>query len=221
MTKVKKIRLEQDVQDTLDVIDTTGTGSKFLNDAWNYEEVGGGSVSDETYNESTWDGVTDVAPSKNAVRDKIESMIQESWWSLEFTVVPDDLVYYWPSSASILNQSWAIEKRIEFVSPVTGTIRVYRTIYASSTSWYSCYTISNIYKNNIPTWAEIHQSIAAYHYDPPAQYEFSREISVVSWDTVEVRWYRTSAQWWADVRNMKIAFQYKKSWPTALPFVVL
>jgi len=35
---------------------------------------GGGSVSDEAYNEATWNGVTTVAPSKNAVRDKIESM---------------------------------------------------------------------------------------------------------------------------------------------------
>ena len=29
-------------------------------------------VSDTAYNESTWDNVTDVAPSKNAVRDEIE-----------------------------------------------------------------------------------------------------------------------------------------------------
>ena len=33
--------------------------------------VGGGLVSDEAYNAATWDAVTDVAPSKNAVRDKV------------------------------------------------------------------------------------------------------------------------------------------------------
>lgn len=36
--------------------------------------AGGGSVSDEAYDATTWDGVTDEAPSKNAVRDKIESL---------------------------------------------------------------------------------------------------------------------------------------------------
>jgi len=33
-----------------------------------------GSVSDTAYNATTWDGVTDIAPSKNAVRDKFESL---------------------------------------------------------------------------------------------------------------------------------------------------
>lgn len=32
------------------------------------------SISDEAYDATTWNGVTDVAPSKNAVRDKIESL---------------------------------------------------------------------------------------------------------------------------------------------------
>ena len=32
-------------------------------------------VSDTAYNATTWDAVTDVAPSKNAVRDKIEAML--------------------------------------------------------------------------------------------------------------------------------------------------
>ncbi len=34
---------------------------------------GAGSVSDTAYDATSWDGVTDVAPSKNAVRDKIEA----------------------------------------------------------------------------------------------------------------------------------------------------
>lgn len=63
MTKVKKIRLEQDVQDTLDVIDTTGTGSKFLNDAWSYEEVGG------------WGGW---------LVDWLDGLVIESWWTPQY-----------------------------------------------------------------------------------------------------------------------------------------
>lgn len=35
---------------------------------------GGGEVSDTAYNASTWDGVTTIAPSKNAIRDKIETI---------------------------------------------------------------------------------------------------------------------------------------------------
>ena len=32
-------------------------------------------VSDTAYNATTWDGVTDIAPSKNAIRDKLEALI--------------------------------------------------------------------------------------------------------------------------------------------------
>lgn len=42
--------------------------------AWNSLAYAGGNVSDTAYNEATWNGVTDVAPSKNAVRDKFESL---------------------------------------------------------------------------------------------------------------------------------------------------
>jgi len=38
--------------------------------------VSGASVSDTAYNEGTWNGVTTIAPSKNAVRDKFESLTQ-------------------------------------------------------------------------------------------------------------------------------------------------
>lgn len=39
-----------------------------------YTIDGSGSVSDVAYNASTWDGVTSISPSKNAVRDKIEAL---------------------------------------------------------------------------------------------------------------------------------------------------
>jgi hypothetical protein len=42
-------------------------------DTWT--AVGTGSVSDTAYDAATWDSVTTVAPSKNAVRDKIEAIV--------------------------------------------------------------------------------------------------------------------------------------------------
>jgi len=39
-----------------------------------YAEMGGSSVSDTAYDATSWNGVTTIAPSKNAVRDKIESL---------------------------------------------------------------------------------------------------------------------------------------------------
>ena len=50
-------------------------------------------ISDVAYDESTWNGVTTVAPSKNAVRDKIEAMIDdtaydESTWNGVTTIAP-------------------------------------------------------------------------------------------------------------------------------------
>lgn len=42
--------------------------------ATDWESVGGGSVDDTAYDATTWNGVTTVAPSKNAVRDKIETL---------------------------------------------------------------------------------------------------------------------------------------------------
>ena len=51
--------------------------------AWNGSEDGFmnvtlsgiGGISDEAYSSTTWDGVADVAPSQNAVRDKIETLV--------------------------------------------------------------------------------------------------------------------------------------------------
>lgn len=41
---------------------------------WTQSSIVGASISDTAYDATTWDNVTDVAPSKNAVRDKIEAM---------------------------------------------------------------------------------------------------------------------------------------------------
>jgi hypothetical protein len=37
-------------------------------------EIGANSISDAAYDSSTWDGITTIAPSKNAIRDKFESL---------------------------------------------------------------------------------------------------------------------------------------------------
>jgi len=53
---------------------------------------GTGSISDTAYNSTTWDGATGVAPSKNAVRDRLESIISETAVSIAAacaTVVSD------------------------------------------------------------------------------------------------------------------------------------
>ena len=92
MTKVKKIRLEQDVQDTLDVIDTTGTGSKFLNDAWSYEEVGGGwglsdaqSLVDDTF--ILWEDCSEVFEIEDQDFAKIQAGTHKLEWK-ELVEVP-------------------------------------------------------------------------------------------------------------------------------------
>lgn len=57
--------------------DQTGNAGKFLKTngtTASWESIPT-EVSDEAYNAATWNGVTDVAPSKNAVRDKIEAML--------------------------------------------------------------------------------------------------------------------------------------------------
>lgn len=50
----------------------TNTGDNAANSTSN--TYADGKVSDTAYNATTWDGVTTIAPSKNAVRDKIETM---------------------------------------------------------------------------------------------------------------------------------------------------
>lgn len=59
-------------------IDAHTSGSSPFDDAGKWEIVSitrGTQVSDTAYDESTWNGVTQIAPSKNAVRDKVESMM--------------------------------------------------------------------------------------------------------------------------------------------------
>ena len=45
-----------------------------MSDLYKLQKTVNGAVSDEAYDQATWDGVTKVAPSKNAVRDKIETI---------------------------------------------------------------------------------------------------------------------------------------------------
>lgn len=47
------------------------------------------SVSDLAYNATTWDGVTNVAPSQNAVRDKIQAMVSDTAYGVGWNGVTD------------------------------------------------------------------------------------------------------------------------------------
>ena len=55
-------------------IDTADHVVKRKNSSGTVTVVGTGAVSDTAYDATSWNGVTTVAPSKNAVRDKIETM---------------------------------------------------------------------------------------------------------------------------------------------------
>lgn len=55
--------------------------------------TGFGAISDEAYNSTTWDAVDEIAPSKNAVRDKLEAMISDTaynstTWNGVSTIAP-------------------------------------------------------------------------------------------------------------------------------------
>lgn len=53
--------------------------------------AGSASVSDAAYNATTWNGVTTVAPSKNAVRDQLETISAGA-------VVPPQMANFWPTA---------------------------------------------------------------------------------------------------------------------------
>jgi hypothetical protein len=56
-------------------VNAGATGLEFVADG--SSSYADGKVSDTAYDATTWDGVTGIAPSKNAVRDKIESLKDE------------------------------------------------------------------------------------------------------------------------------------------------
>ncbi|MCK9326034.1 MAG: hypothetical protein M0P69_11140 [Bacteroidales bacterium] len=82
---------------------------------WAVESGGSSEVSDTAYSSSTWDGVTTIAPSKNAVRDKIESMgsasvsdtaYSKSTWDGVTGVAPSKNAVRDKIEAMLSQQSW-------------------------------------------------------------------------------------------------------------------
>jgi hypothetical protein len=57
------------------IMDFVGAGVTAANSGSKTVVTIGGAVSDTAYNATSWDNVTDVAPSKNAIRDKIEALV--------------------------------------------------------------------------------------------------------------------------------------------------
>jgi len=57
-------------------LDTDAVAVYFKTDhsTWTVASVTSGDISDTAYDATSWNAVTDVAPSKNAVRDKIEAL---------------------------------------------------------------------------------------------------------------------------------------------------
>jgi hypothetical protein len=91
----------------------SGTG----NTGWvAYGAPGSGSVSDTAYDATTWDGVTGIAPSKNAVRDKIESILDGQAFTGAITV-PDDAydATTWNGSTEVPTKN-AVRDKIETLS---------------------------------------------------------------------------------------------------------
>lgn len=70
------------------------------------ESTGWGSASDEPYDATSWNGVTSIAPSKNAVRDKIESMETEIGWKQDTLISGTNIKTV---NGSSLLGSWDLE----------------------------------------------------------------------------------------------------------------
>ena len=66
--------------------------------------TGFGAISDEAYNSTTWDAVDEIAPSKNAVRDKLEAMISDTAYNSKLGMVLAILPQARTPSVTNLNQ---------------------------------------------------------------------------------------------------------------------
>jgi len=102
---------------SLATVTPTGSpdGTKFLRDDNSWQNPPG-AVSDTAYDATSWDGVTSVAPSKNAVRDKIESILDGQAFTGAITV-PDDAydATSWNGNTEVPTKN-AIRDKIESLS---------------------------------------------------------------------------------------------------------
>lgn len=71
---------------------------------------GGSNISDTAYDETTWNGVTDEAPSKNAVRDKIEAILAGATFTGDVSVPDDAYGAGWNGSAEVPTKNAVYDK---------------------------------------------------------------------------------------------------------------
>lgn len=133
-------------------------------------------VSDTAYNATTWDGVTAIAPSKNAVRDKIELIVAAIAAVPTATPYPtptpttlksvltilggpgaqmaegSGTVYTSPSDAGFSNQNFAAtEADVSWATPLAGTIKNLTVRTTSVVGFGSPVTVITVRKNKSAT----------------------------------------------------------------------
>jgi len=86
--------------------------------------AGGASVSDTAYNATTWDGVTTVAPSKNAVRDQLEAISAGA-------SAPPQIANFWATS-DLANKPAGWLNAGEGGTPAAATVGGYSMIVKSN-----------------------------------------------------------------------------------------
>ncbi len=94
---------------------TVGTG---LTLSGGVLSASGGEVSDIAYNEATWNGVTTIAPSKNAVRDKLETLAGTiiDPTALTFAGIDPNGIYVTGTSLGVYEGQYAPDGSLRFVS---------------------------------------------------------------------------------------------------------
>lgn len=102
-------------------ISGTNTGDDATNSTSN--TYADGKVSDTAYDATSWNGVTTVAPSKNAVRDKIESMTgyYQLFIQCDSSSPAASTTYYWGNQPNTIRTTAAVSK-IYIQKPGTITI---------------------------------------------------------------------------------------------------
>lgn len=97
---------------------------------WNYhpatkkyvDDTAAGKVSNTAYDASTWDWVENIAPSKNAIRDKLAAMDETIWWKQDSISDLSTIrawawkwataVQPWDNISTLTNNSWFITKAV-------------------------------------------------------------------------------------------------------------
>lgn len=115
--------LEFPVPEANKVLGWNGTATDFQN----FTLAGTGAISDETYNSTTWNGVDTIAPSKNAIRDKIESFFTDSGLTASQTVFSD-------ANKKLITKS-AADTMAALVGSLTANYKCFVNAAGNGTEW--------------------------------------------------------------------------------------